>query len=228
VTPDLPTSARLAWWGTAWLRGHSPPDDLIDRVPGAGALLPVLAGWRAAGCTGLALVLPVEGDLLGLGGPPDFNEAAYAAGEAVLAVGVDAGAVPGGDPCRWTSYVARRAPVPDLGEADRGLRAGLLEATHALVELDVARWRPEVADELMDLHRRPHVDHPQGVPAAAVDLAARALQLSGIVALAGDGAAVSAHETDRRVAALRDLERVARHALVSSCSPDGWPPVGAG
>lgn len=228
MAPDLPTCARLAWWGTAWLRGHCSPDDLIDHVPGAGALLGALAGWRADGCTGLALALPVEGDLLGLGGPPAFNAAAYDAGEAVLAVGVDAGLVPAGEAPTWTRYVAHRAPVPDLGEADRGLRAGLLEATRRLVELDVARWRPEVADELMDLHRRAHLDHPPGVPPAAVELAARALRLAGIVALAGEGAAVSASESDLRTGTLRDLDRVARRALVSSCSPDGWPDAAAG
>ena len=28
----LPASVRLAWWGTAWLRGHVVTDLLIDAV----------------------------------------------------------------------------------------------------------------------------------------------------------------------------------------------------
>ena len=28
----LPASVRLAWWGTAWLRGHVVADQLIDEV----------------------------------------------------------------------------------------------------------------------------------------------------------------------------------------------------
>jgi hypothetical protein len=60
-----------------------------------------------------------------------------------------------------------------------------------------------------------------------VELAARALQAAAIVdlALADDGAAVSALEADRRRQALRGLATAARHALVAACSPEVWPPA---
>ena len=48
-----------------------------------------------------------------------------------------------------------RRQLPDVGEADRALREALLEAADDLADLDVARWRPEVADELMNLRHRP-------------------------------------------------------------------------
>lgn len=226
MTPALPTAAVLAWWGTSWLRGRCSPDGLLDAVPEGAGVLGTLAGWRDRGCRGLALALPRPGDPLGLGGPPGFNAEAYDAGEAVLALGVGRGLVPDPDrPGGWSTGPADRGPVPDLGEADRGLRTGLVTAATRLAELDVAAWRPEVADALLDLRHRPHLDHPDGVPARCVDLAARSLQALGIVDLAldDDGAAVSASEIAQRRAALAALEPAARRGLVAACSPDAWP-----
>ena len=53
-----------------------------------------------------------------------------------------------------------------------------------------------------------------------------ALQAAGIVelALADDGAAVSAGEAAERRLALRSLGTAARQALVAACSPEVWPP----
>jgi hypothetical protein len=126
----------------------------------------------------------------------------------------------------WQRMAADRRQVPDLGEADRTLRRVLSTTADALADLDVARWRPEVADELMDL-RRPALDPPPpGVPAACGGLAARGLRAARVVALAGrdDGAAISAYEIESRRAALRPLDQAARRALVAACSPEAWPP----
>ncbi|UAL31580.1 hypothetical protein K8W59_09180 [Nocardioides rotundus] len=226
MSAELPDAARLCWWGTAWLQDRVAPDDLLDEVPGTPPLLGQLTAWRRAGCRGLALALPVEGDPLGLGGPPAFNAAALEAGEAVLALGVEGGLVDAHGEGVWQVEEARRGSVPDLPEADRALRRELLRAAESLAELDVARWRPEVADELIDLRRPADLAHPPGVPAAAVGLAARSLRALAIVDLAldDDGAAVSAYEIDRRRDALRGLERAGRGALVAACSPDAWPP----
>lgn len=228
MTPDLPVSARLAWWGTAWLRGQVSPDELIDEVPHSAGLLGLLATWRAEGCTGLALALPVEGDPLGLGGPPDLTADVIDLGECVLALGTGHGLLPPTPAHRaWLPTAAVRGTVPDLGEADRALRTEVVTTARRLADLDVARWRPEAADALMNLRHRPHVDHPAGWDPRCVDLAARALQAEGIVALAAgdDGAAVSAHEMAHRRHALDDLDRAARRALVAACSPDAWPPA---
>ncbi len=238
-----PVSLRLAWWGTAWLRGLVVPDLLLDAViggeathavasPAAGApaetLLGGLASLRAAGATSFGLALPVEGDPTGLGGPRAFNTAALEAGEAVVVAGAGLGLVPltTGAATTWVPHLADRRPLPDVGEADRGLRLALLETAEALATLDVARWRPEVADRLMNLRHGPGLVGPDGVPVRCVELAARGLQAVEIadLALADHGGTVSAAQITAREQALRPLERAGRVALVAAGSPEVWPP----
>nr|WP_220481639.1 hypothetical protein [Nocardioides ginsengisegetis] len=239
----MPASARLAWWGTAWLRGHVVTDLLIDAViaddathavagldpeGGTDTFVVALGRLRALGATAFGAAIPVEGDPVGLGGPRDFNTAALDVGEAVVVSGAGVGLVPErvGAAITWTAMPAERRQLPDIGEADRTLRAALLESAGALARLDVARWRPEVADELMNLRHRPHLDSPAGIPARCVDLASRGVQALGIVdlALEDDGGAVSAHEIEARRASLVPLARAGRRALVAACSPEVWPP----
>ncbi|GCD89142.1 hypothetical protein [Nocardioides sp. LS1] len=243
MSPTLPASARLAWWGTAWLRGHVVTDLLIDAViaddathavsgldpaGGTDTFVVALGRLRALGATAFGAAIPVEGDPVGLGGPRDFNTAALDVGEAVVVSGAGVGLVPErvGAAITWTAMPAERRQLPDVGEADRTLRAALLESAGALARLDVARWRPEVADELMNLRHRPHLDSPAGVPPRCVDLASRGVQALGIVdlALEDDGGAVSAHEIEARRASLVPLARAGRRALVAACSPEVWPP----
>ena len=86
----LPHSATLAWWVTAWLRGHVVADHVIDAVAddthlvAGGSTLDLLVRARGAGASYAGLALPVDGDPVGLGGPRDFNAAALEAGEAVV------------------------------------------------------------------------------------------------------------------------------------------------
>ncbi len=239
MSSSLPVSARLAWWGTAWLRGHVGPDDLVDAVIGddvthvvVGAadtgLVAAVAGLRQAGATALGAAFPAEGDLVGLGGPVAFNDAALDVGEAVVAVGAEVGLVPSrvGPTVEWSLLPARRRQLPDVGEADRDLRAVLLSTADHLARLDVARWRPEVADRLMNLRHRAPLSGPPGVPARCVELAARGLQALEIadLALEDEGGALSAHEMEQRRGALTPLARSGRRALVAACSPEVWPP----
>lgn len=252
MTTHLPVSARLAWWGTAWLHGHVVTDLAIDAVLGedvthavAGltglglggdgsteTLLGGLARLRVEGARSFGAAFPVEGDPVGLGGPASFNAAALEAGEAVVVVLADGSAVglvpeTVGAATTWVAHRAERRQLPDVGEADRALRAGLLAAAEALAALDVARWRPEVADRLIDLRRSDPVVAPPGVPPRCVELMARALRASEVVdlALEDDGGAVSLHEVTRREAAILPLAATARRALVAACSPEVWPPA---
>jgi len=244
VTTLLDPAARLAWWGTAWLRGHTVTDLLIDAViaddathavaglPGADGTETLVAGLarlRSMGATAVGAAFPAEGDPVGLGGPPAFNADALDVGEAVVVTGADVGLVPHrtGAAVVWTAHPAQRRQLPDVGEADRELRAALLRTAEALAALEVARWRPEVADRLLDLRHRAPLHAPDGVPPRCVELAARGLQATGIVELAleDDGAAISASEIAQRRAALVPLDRAGRRALTAACSPEAWPPA---
>ena len=232
---DLPLSARLALWFTAWARGATSLDDARDAVVGGDAahdvvgledepvpLIVALGLLRAERATAAGLALPEPGDPLGLAGPPAFNTEALEAGEAVVLTGAERGLLPvragAGVVWRCLPAVSRR-PVPDLPEADTGLRAALPAAADALAALDVARWRPEVADELMALRSPQPLVVPDGMTPRAQRMTALALRCRRIVeiALADDGGAVTAGETERRRAALLPLDRAARQALVAAC-----------
>lgn len=239
MEPALPVSARLAWWGSAWLRGRVVTDLVLDAVilddathvvaglPGVDGAVPLaraLAELRISGVVSAGLALPEPGDPVGIGGPADFSRAALDAGEAVVAGEI--GLVPRrvGGAVEWTAYAASPRQLTDVGEADRGLRRALQESVAALAALDVARWRPEVADALMDLHHPPRLAPPAGTPIRYVDLAARALQALAIVdlALEDEGGALSAAEVAARRAALQPLGAAARRGLVAACSPEVW------
>jgi len=240
VNPALPVSGLLAWWGTSWLRGLVVADLVVDAVlgddathvvagmpgtDGPASLVRTLGELRAAAVGSIGLALPGPGDPVGIGGPAEFSAAALAAGEAVVAGGF--GLVPHrvGAAVEWTAYPAERRQLTDVGEADRGLRRTLQDAAETLAELDVARWRPEAADALMNLHRPPALRPPPGTPTRCVELAGRSLQARAIVALAleDDGGAVSATEATVRRSALQPLDAAARRGLVAACSPEVWP-----
>lgn len=222
----LPVCARLAWWGTAWLRGLVVTDQVLDEVPGTG-LLDALLECRRRGARGLALAWPLPGHPIGLAGPPDLNTVVLGHGQAVVAVQAEVCVVPvaGEDGVHWEALRAHPAPVLDLAEADRDLRHGIVAAATELAELDVARWRPELADELHELGAPMPVSAPPGVPPRAAAVAARALLADRICALAAvdDGAAVSAVEQRLRGESLQRLAVTARQALVAACCPGGWP-----
>lgn len=243
MTTLLPASARLAWWGTAWLRGQVVTDLLIDAVikddathavaglPGAEGTETLVAGLgrlRALGATSFGATFPAEGDPVGLGGPAAFNADSLEAGESVVVAGSGLGLVPHrtGAAVIWTVHPAERRQLPDVAEADQQLRLALIESADALARLDVARWRPEIADRLLNLRHRESVAAPDGVPPRCADLAGRGLQALDIadLALDDDGGTVSAAEVVAREAALRPLARAGRRALVAACSPEVWPP----
>lgn len=234
----LPTSAELALWFTAWAAGAVSLDDARDAVVGEDAahdvaglpgeddvvpLILALGKLRSSGTTGAGLALPASGDPLGLAGPSAFNTHALEAGEGVVFEGADIGLVPhrAGSGVMWTYYEANsRRQVPDPSEADTSLRQAVLTAADTLAELDVGRWRPEVADELMALRTTVDLRFPHGMAPRAlklVSMSTRCLTIVGL-ALQDEGGAVSAVEADQRRAALIPLDRAARRGLVAACS----------
>jgi len=206
-----------------------------------------VARLRAAGVTRLRVVLPAPGDLVGLPGPGAFSTAATAASEGLLALrpdGSGTGLVPvltaHGSPfdgtvttVAWTAYdlpVTGPDPGPFLHDAEHDLRRGVVEVAQVLRELDVARWRPEVADALADLRTqaRQGIDDgelPGGYPVRARELLVRARQLGAVVSLAleDSGAAVDTRESIERERALRSLGTLVRRARVAAYNSYGTP-----
>lgn len=245
VRPGLPDAARFALWFSAWAAGAVSldaardgivVDDVAHDVVGLPdqehpvPLILALGLLRTEGGTSAGLALPVPGDLLGLAGPADFNGEVVDVGEGVLVRGSGLGLVPHrtGGAVQWRCHQAVTEPqVPDPSEADGALRRALVDAADRLAALDVARWRPEVADRMLNLRHRAVLEAPPGVPPRCVDLAGRGLQALEIAALAleDDGGAVTAAEIGARRAALVPLERAGRRALVAACSPEVWPPA---
>ncbi|WP_238993275.1 hypothetical protein [Nocardioides caldifontis] len=238
VAVGLGDSARLALWFSAWCAGTASLDEARDAVVGDDAahdvvglpgrdepvpLILALGALRAERATAAGLALPEPGDPLGLGGPAAFNSEALEVGEAVVLDGADLGLVPfrAGAGVVWRCLPASsRRQLPDLGEADTGLRRALPAVADELAALDVGRWRPEVADELMALRRPTSLAVPPGTGARQQRMLALAARCRTIVELAleDDGGAVTASEADRRRAALLPLDRAARRAVVAACS----------
>lgn len=234
----LPDSVRLALWFSAWCEGLASLDEARDEVvggdaahdvvgiPGTDGTVPLILALgllRSERATGAALAMPLPGDPVGLGGPPAFNAEALEVGEAVVLRGVDLGLVPAraGAGVVWRCLPAsERRQVPDLSETDTALRAALPQVADELAALEVAHWRPEVADELMALRRPQELAVPEGMLPRAQRMLALAIRCRTIVelALVDDGGALTAGEAERRRQALLPLDRAARRALVAACS----------
>jgi len=258
---ELPRSVRLAAWGTAVLAGQADVaaavravagDDEPHGVSGAEELLAlppraalpdVLGRLAELGVPGLRVVLPAPGDVLGLPGPPTFNQVAVGAGECVLTEPVvdgwaaslvsPLGLVPRvsafgsawepGAMVDWSVHavqVPRFRGVGGLAEAERELRTALVTATETLARLDLARWRPDVAERVAALREGslPRGALPPSAPGRTARVLATAARVRAIVELAAedDGAAVSGLEARQRSAALRELDGVSRRALAAA------------
>ncbi len=234
----LPLSARFGLWFSAWTTGSVSLDDTRDAIVGDDAahdvvglpdsaesrpLIVALGVLRSHGATAAGVSLPVPGDPLGLAGPGTFNAEVLDAGEGVVLDGADLGLVPhrAGAGVVWVCHQAEsHRQLPDPSEADALLRQALLRTTETLADLDVARWRPEVADELMALRRAADFVFPDAMSPRAVRLASLATRCRSIVELAleDDGGGVTAAEVDARRQALAPLDHAARRGLVAACA----------
>jgi len=251
--PAPPRSALLACWTTAWLAAEVSLPDLVARATAYDDSHVVAGLWvddleldqavgrlRAEGVVRVRVVLPAPGDPLGLPGPGPFTTAALTAGEGVLALRADGtghGLVPSltshgsaldgtVTTVTWQAYdVAMTAPDPGpfLHEAEHDLRLGVMEATQALTDLDVARWDPDVAEALEDLRRSQRRgmsddELPGSWPTRAREVLVRTRALATLVQLADQtmGGVVDSREAEARARVLRDLARVVRRARVAA------------
>jgi len=234
--PDLPRSARLACWFNSWTSGAVALDeapaavmaddaahDVLGLQPEPMPLLLAFGELRRRGGRLASVALPVPGDLVGLGGPASFNVEALDVGEAVVVWGAGVGLLPTvvGRGVFWTCLPADppRA-LPDLADAEQQLRQALLRAGDRLVALDVARWRPEVAEVLSTLRGTPEVPLPVGHSPRAARVTALAQRCSTMaqLAMSDDGAAVSLTQCRARRDVLVELDSAARQALAAACS----------
>jgi hypothetical protein len=239
-------AVRFALWFNAWTAGAVSLDAARDGIVADDAahdvvglpdrdepvpLILALGLLRAERATAAGLALPVAGDPVGLAGPASFNTEALEVGEAVLLEGADLGLVPAraGAGVVWRCLPATsRRQVPSLPEADTDLRATLPRVADALADLEVARWRPEVADALLGLRSGDPLLLPPGADprlARTVDLADRCRHIVDL-ALEDDGGALNAFEVAERRKPLVRLDAAARRALVAACSHP-WAPAGA-
>lgn len=240
--PHRVVVASSAVPGLPGLPGLPGPDSPAAGSGGA-TLADLVAAW-ASGPRTVAAVLPAPGDPAGA--PAVIAGAAQGAGEAVLASTPDGdfAAVPQvevfgsayecGHLVTWQVH-----PVPSwrttlvghvgtLAEAERDLVSALARATEALVALDVAHWRPEVAEQIAALRTTadPRGLLPPGLEPRRVRVIGTALRLRAIIdlATADDGAAVNLWQADQRSTALRDVDRAARRALAVATHPGAEAP----
>ncbi len=224
--------------GDSWLSdavqaitGTDEPHRTEDDAPLA-ALLDRLSLHRRTGSVTFG-ALPVPHEPVGLSGP--VGVAAMDAGECVV---VDGGASAGalvavpdvvafgsalepGAMVRWRLHHARASIAPaSLGEARRMLAEALVIAVDALEAMDVARWRPDAAEEIAELASSsvpPEISDqlPPDLDPRRSDLLVRAARLEAIaeLAMADDGAAVTLFAADQRQAALRHVASASRHAM---------------
>ncbi|MDO4243046.1 MAG: hypothetical protein Q4C85_04685 [Actinomyces sp.] len=225
-TLDLPVSVLLALWaplpssrGAQVVQGpdgaHTVSDDAAPWGLGRldlGAWLHELGPLLRAGALLVSPADPV----------PGLREA-LDAGEAVVletAQGRRMLLVPrrNGTSVTWEVTEQDIAVAPtDPTYARREVHQATEQAIDALVELDLARERPDLADELSDLITA--VTDPRLIPPTLEPrrrtLLERSLRLEAIcaTALSDDGAAVSAVQAQRRQGALRPLRVVARRGV---------------
>jgi hypothetical protein len=245
-------SATFVVWSSAWLSGFAAPDDVLDAlqdwaelhevvaadagtadtvdIPERGGepghLAALLAALRRAGASGGRLVLPVPGDVRGLGQSSRFAAEALHTGEAVVhgALGVVPELV-AESVLRWTVFDLGTPPAAggsvQLSEAEHELTGAMRVAAGMLTELGVAKHRAGVREELRDrLAAAPKLSWPEGMPPRALRVLQRATEVSAILDLAGEdepGGALSASAAAKRAQALRplfDAVRIARCAAI--------------
>jgi hypothetical protein len=202
----------------------------------------LLDALRRRGAGGFRLVLPVPGDVLGLPGPASLNADALEAGECLTTVAAGrplallpqvhrfGSTVERGYQVTWRVYPAGSATATDfggLGEAEQQLRESLASGIDLLEGLDVARARPGAAARLNDLRHGPGPAGrlPPGTSARAVRVVDLAWRVGRVAELArqDDGGSVTGHQAQARSRALRDLQSIARRAVVAAINDAAGP-----
>ncbi|MDU0349486.1 hypothetical protein [Actinomyces sp. MRS3W] len=225
----LPLSVLLALWapfpssqGRAVVQGPDGVHEVIDDVSPWGLGRMRLEEWVAAFAplARTSAVLPSPADPLpGLAAALDVGEGVVAeasSGRRVLLVPW----VTGTSVTWQVEEMTTLLPPADASQARRDVHAATEAAIDALIELDLARERPELADTLNDVVTA--VVNPRLLPptldARRRTLLERSLRLRAIcmLALEDDGAAATARQADERAQVLRPLLATARHGVAAA------------
>lgn len=212
------------------LPGPSGPAS-TDELPLAGALAELVDARPRC----VRVAFPAPGDPLGLREAGGFTSSALLARSAAI---VDAvGLVPEADlrgssyrGVRWQAFELPATPSavsePTLAvepsriieQTDRGLRRALRDATQALEDVDLARWRPEASSggvaAAAALRTRLRA-LPPSWPVAAKALAERSIALwHALDVVSADDGAASVSASGMRLAAVRELSHAVREAAM--------------
>jgi hypothetical protein len=193
---------------------------------GLAALLVLLRRRCTAGDLDARVVLPVAGDVRGLPGPAALRTAAMTAGECAVFPGAGVAVVPAviaDGVLRWTAHLVDEVPPqahPSLADAEHDLRTGVRDAATTLAEMDVARPRAGVREEIArSLRARAQPTWPAGTPGRPLRVLQHADEVEAIlVAASGDdpGGALTSAATLARTDALRPLASAVRAARVAA------------
>lgn len=235
-------SGLLAAWGTSFLSGTQPLDEVIDKVIGEdvqrvnalpigssteGQDLPLswaLTELKQASETRLHAVFPSPGDPCGLP-PGPVATAALTAGEAVVAPSLQIVLIPFEDSdeqldVTWQCFSAE-AKLEEISpaEADFDLAEAMMAATARLTDLDVASWNPDRGRVALHHLREAQTDIlPHDFPPRAGKLLLRASKLVGVLDVAhrdANGGAINSYESQARAQALAPLSRAVRRAMMA-------------
>jgi len=172
-------------------------------------------------------VLPAPGDVRGLPRVPGLAPLALESGQA--AVGERLALVPeaiGPEAVAWTAFLLDGAPpVPPPVEGSLRSVSGALDlavgdAARTLVDLDLARWNPEVPTLLAGLAKATRAPGlPPDHDPVALSVLGRAQRLAKVLDLAmadAPGAAVTHAQAAARDDALRPLATAVREAITAA------------
>lgn len=220
------------------IRGSGLP---FSATPGGPYLLDWFDALRDGPTRGVRAVLPAPGDVLGV--PAAHVDDVLASGEAVVTMASDprepawllvpevtlyGSALEYGEQYQWQQSPLTCAEVPrqvaaliGASEADRHLSTALLDGIEQLG--DAPDWLPGAGRGLPDLGQARALSTrlPRSLPVKAMQVLARGVWVRDLVSAAIEDGAVGGWDGTVRERVLRNLDTVARQAMVAVTVPKG-------
>ncbi|WP_029135930.1 hypothetical protein [Nakamurella lactea] len=239
---SVPAASALALWGAAYTAGTA-ADDVLTAISGFGLTAgvrrdgPAPDGSSAASIPGPgeapagpaallpllrsgapSLVLPRPGDVRGLpvpAGPATASALRAGAAVVLFEVGVTIVPIDG----LWRIFAATGRPVNhELLPAREELDAAVRRATELFVTAELGVQAAAARQQVSDFVHQHSMPLPPGMPARAVALLDRCIQLEALLAVIGAHrtAAVNGHQLDQVAAVLGPLGDAARNGRAAA------------